>query len=209
MVAVSALDIVTDKVPASNDLAEQEEGVGLSGNKTGLQVLVLGNVLPHVGRAGSLGELGNGLLGSLKLSTSRRGHTLADVNLLCDLTSNLGVVQHRAYSAEKIEKQEIMLISIKSTSVTIFLSRIRSRIEDVVLNSASESRVLCEFSTVLLVRVSRYAPLDRSCWGWRSDCSGDPVQLIELKSQDFFVPTVIGTYRTAWWQSTRQWRGSW
>lgn len=102
LVAVGALDIVSDKVPASNNLADQEESVGLSSDQTGLEVLVLGNVLPCVGRAGGLDELEGGLLGSLDLSARGRGHTLADVDLLGNLTSDLGVVDNGAYYATKV-----------------------------------------------------------------------------------------------------------
>lgn len=96
VVAVGALDVITDKVPASNDLANHEEGVGLSSNETGLQVLFLGVVLPRAGGAGSLRELENRLLGSLDLGTARRGHTLADVDLLGDVTNDLGIVENGA-----------------------------------------------------------------------------------------------------------------
>lgn len=96
-VAVGALDIISDKVPASNNLADQEEGVGLSSDQTGLQVLVLGDVLPCVGRAGRLDKLEGGLLGRLDLSARGRGHTLTNVDLLGNLTSDLGVVDDGAY----------------------------------------------------------------------------------------------------------------
>lgn len=95
-VAIDALDIVTDKVPASNNFSKEEESVSLSSDQTGLQVLILGNVLPCVGGTSRLQELQGSLLSSLKLSTGRRGHTLTNVNLLGNLTSNLGVVEDRA-----------------------------------------------------------------------------------------------------------------
>ena len=98
LMAVGALDVVSNKVPASNDLADQEERIGLSSDQSSLQVLVLGDVLPCVGRAGRLDKLDGGILGSLNLGTRGRGHTLADVDLLGNLTSNLGVVKDRAYS---------------------------------------------------------------------------------------------------------------
>lgn len=97
LVAVGALDVVSDKVPASNNLANQEEGVSLSSDQTGLQVLILGDVLPCVGRTGRLDKLEGSLLGRLDLSTRGRGHTLTDVDLLGNLTSDLGVVDNGAY----------------------------------------------------------------------------------------------------------------
>lgn len=95
-VAIGRLDVVADKVAAANNLANQEEGIGLSSDKTSPDVLLLGDVLPCVGGASILGELQSGLLGSLKLSSRGRGHTLTDVDLLGNLTSNLGIVQDRA-----------------------------------------------------------------------------------------------------------------
>lgn len=95
-VAIGRLDVVADEVAAANNLANQEEGIGLSSDKTSLDVLLLGDVLPCVGGASILGELQSGLLGSFELGSRRRGHTLTDVDLLGNLTSNLGIVQDRA-----------------------------------------------------------------------------------------------------------------
>lgn len=41
IVAICALDIVSDKVPASDNLADHEEDIGFSSDETGVEVLGL------------------------------------------------------------------------------------------------------------------------------------------------------------------------
>jgi len=115
-VAIGALDIITDKVPASNDLSKEEEGVSLSSDQTGLQVLILGDVLPCAGGAGRLQELEGSLLGSLELGAGGRSHTLANVDLLGNLTSDLGVVEDRAYRGTRSKKKCVLSESESGTN---------------------------------------------------------------------------------------------
>ena len=109
-VAIDALDIVTDKVPTSNDLAKEEEGIGLSDDQTSLQVLILGDVLPCVSGTGGLQELQGRVLGGLDLSARGRGHTLTNVDLLGNLASDLGVVEDRACLGPRKKRKKIVRI---------------------------------------------------------------------------------------------------
>lgn len=93
IVAICALDIVSDEVPASDNLADHEEDVRFGGDEAGVEVLGLCDISPGLCLACVPDELQGSVLGGLDLGTRGRGHTLADVNLLGNLACDLGIVQ--------------------------------------------------------------------------------------------------------------------
>lgn len=93
IVAICALDIVSDKVPASDNLADHKEDVSLGSDETSIEILGLCDVSPGLCLACIPDELQGGVLCGLDLCARGRGHALADVDLLGNLAGDLGIVQ--------------------------------------------------------------------------------------------------------------------
>lgn len=93
ILAICALDIVSDKAPASDNLADHEEDVSLGSDETCVEILSLCDFSPGLCLACVPDELQGGVLCSFDLRARGRGHALADVNLLGNMARNLGIVQ--------------------------------------------------------------------------------------------------------------------
>lgn len=112
MVIFYALDVIADQVPASDNFADHEEGVGLRGDETGLEVLSLGDVLPGVDGTSVPEELEGGILGGLDLGSRGRSHALTNVDLFGNLACYLGIVQDRTCGKIFIVRNGLSYVSV-------------------------------------------------------------------------------------------------